>query len=134
MKTMSWFKGDSWFFTNLNWKKMLVMAFFITQLVLIVWARFAYERYFCWAPHDCQTEYELTVFVNGKELTDKEIKTLYHKPKKYRDVRSPDNVKGWIMQHSRTYGRNDDILVIMDYQVNGIKKEPWKWHRSPQSK
>lgn len=134
MKTTTWFGDNSWFFKDLDWKKFLVMFFFMTQLVLIVWARFAPERYFCWAPHDCQTEYELTVFVNGRELTDQEIIDRYHRPRKERDVRSPGNVQGWIMQESRTYSRKDDVLVIMNYQVNGVPQEPWKWHHMPENK
>lgn len=134
MRIMTLFKEDIKFLRRPDWIKFLVAVFFVTQLTLIIWARFAPERYFCWAPHDCQTEYELTVFVNGKELTDQEIIDRYHRPRKERDVRSPGNVKGWIMQESRTYSHNDEILVIMKYQVNGIPQEPWIWHRNSQKK
>jgi len=122
---------DFTFWRHLDWRKAFVLAFFAVQLLLIVWARFASERYFCWAPHDCQTEYSLQVFVNGKELNDEEILKRYHRPRQYRDVRSDGNVKGWIIQESQTYGKNDDITVIMTYQVNGIPHEPWIWRRSP---
>ena len=131
MRIFELFQDDRNYFKHLNWQKKIAVNFFVLQIILIIWARFAPERYFCWAPHDCQTEYELTVFVNGRELTPEEIKQRYHHPKKYRDVRSSGNVKGWIMQHARTYGRNEESVVIMNYQVNGIQQEPWTWHHVP---
>lgn len=111
--------------------RIIIAVFFGIQLGLILWSRFSPERYFCWAPHDCQTEYELTVYVNGRELNEDEIYKRYHRERKYRDVRSPDNVKSMIIQHSLTYGKEEDTVVIMKYKVNGIPKDPWTWHYKP---
>ena len=111
--------------------KFAAFVFFAFQLFMIADARFSPLRYFCWSPHDCHTEYELTVFVNGRELSDKEIYQRYRREKNYVDVRSPEHPKDMIMQYERTYGRNDKTSVIMKYRVNGIPQEPWQWS-SPQ--
>jgi hypothetical protein len=131
MKIESSFE-DRQFFKTMTWSKWLGIAFLCFQLGLVIWARFVPQRYFCWAPHDCQTEYTLHVTVNGRELNDKEIFERYRRHQKDRDVRSVANVQLWIKQRDTTYGRNDDVSVIMDYAINGIGQAPWLWSHGPQ--
>lgn len=125
------FQEDILYFKSMNWRKTVVMSFLILQLLLIIRARFVPERWFCWAPHDTQVEYELTVFVNGRELGKDEIFARYHRSQQDRDPRSPENVKDIIRQQGLTYGKNEDIRVVMHYSVNGKAQEPWIWVNRP---
>src|SRR6185503_11237543 len=99
------FREDIDYIKKIQWKKALGIAFLIIQLLQIVHARFISERYFCWAPHDMQTEFELTVYVNGQELSPHEIYQRFQMDKKDRNSRAAANVKDIIIQHSRTYGK-----------------------------
>ncbi len=115
-----------------DWKAVIVITFLAIQLALVIWARFIPERWFCWAPHDSYVDYELTVIVNGKELTDKEISQRFVRDRVYREVRAAGNAMDIIKQHCRTYGKNDETRVIMNYKINGIQQEPWIWHHIPE--
>lgn len=128
------FEDDKIFFRSWDWRKATVIIFLAVQLVLVVAARFTDERAFCWAPHDQQTEFELTVFINGRELGQDEIDGRFRVPYKGRDPRGVGNIKHTIMQHCRTYGKNDEVFVVMEHTINGIRQEPWKWHHYPQSR
>jgi hypothetical protein len=123
-----------YFLRKADYRKCLGIIFLGIQLALVAQARFIPERYFCWAPHDMQTEFELTVFVNGRELNANEIARRFQINKKDRDARAVANVKDVIRQHAGTYGKNDESLVIMNYTINGIPQEPWQWHHRPQKK
>jgi hypothetical protein len=112
-------------------KVVLAVSFLLLQLCLILWARFIPERWFCWAPHDAQTQYELTVVVNGQALSPEEISGRYRRHKIDREVRAAANIKAIIMQRERTYGRNDTALITMNYRINGIPQKPWQWSSKP---
>ena len=125
------FTDDIEYFSSMDWRKVVCMVFIAVQLGLVIWARFIPERWFCWVPHDTQAEYELTVAVNGRELSEEEIFARYHRQKRDRDPRSADNVKDIIRQQSRTYGKNEHVKVVMNYSINGVEQEPWIWERRP---
>ena len=101
--------------------------FLIWQLGMIAYARFVPTRYFCWAPCDTQTAYELKVSIEDRELSPQEIRARYRRPAKGRDNRSPHHVMDIVRQYEETYGRGDDARVVMTYSVNGHPEEQWKW-------
>lgn len=106
-------------------RMMIGAGFLVWQLAMIVNARFIDTKYFCWAPHDSQVQYELTVTINGRELSGEEIQNRYRKAKRGREVRAAGNVKNIIEQYEKTYGRNDRAQVVMKYKVNGIPQRDW---------
>ncbi|MDP2654686.1 MAG: hypothetical protein Q8Q08_11745 [Candidatus Omnitrophota bacterium] len=134
MRPFARFEDCLIFFQKISWRKSFAFIFLAIQVALIVLARFGEDRYFCWAPHDMQTEYELAVNVNGRELDGREISRRFRLGKTGRDPRAAGNVKAVVIQHCRTYGRNDEVLVAMDYTINGRRMEPWKWRHIPQKK
>jgi hypothetical protein len=102
-------------------------VFLLCQLGMIAYARFVPTRYFCWAPYDTQTAYELKVSIEDRELSPQEIRARYRRPAKGRDNRSPHHVMDIVRQYEETYGRGDDARVVMTYSVNGRPEEQWKW-------
>jgi hypothetical protein len=100
-----------------------ILAF---QLVMIVYARFVPSRYFCWAPYDVQTEYWITTVVNGRKLTESEIRGRYRRAQHGTDNRSPQHVMDILQGYEESYGRNDHAQVTMRYRVNGKEEQVWR--------
>ena len=100
---------------------------------MIVYARFSETRYFCWAPHDAQTAYELSVTLNGRPLNAEEIKQRYRLDQKGIDPRSIEHVKIALRQYETTYGKDDTAAIIMHYATNGGPPKIWRWedHAAP---
>jgi len=101
-----------------------ILAF---QLAMIVYARFVPSRYFCWAPYDVQTDYWITTVVNGRRLTDSEVRARYRRPQHGTDNRSPQHVMDVLQGYEERYGRQDHALVILRYRVNGKEEQLWRW-------
>src|SRR5207248_9028249 len=95
----------------------IAMLLFGFQLGAIVYARFVPSRYFCWAPYDVQTDYRITTVVNGRRLTDSEIRARYRRPPRGTDNRSPQHVIDIVQGYEERYGRNDHAQVTMRYRV-----------------
>jgi hypothetical protein len=110
MRTLAWLLGLS------------LLAF---QVGAIVYARFVPARYFCWAPYDMQTKYQLHVTVNGKQLTDKDIAQRYRRPQNGIDNRSVQHVIDIIELTEQRYHSADSTEVVMTYTINGKKEERW---------
>ena len=100
-----------------------ILAF---QLVMIVYARFVPSRYFCWAPYDVQTEYWITTVVNGRKLTESEIRSRYRRAQHGTDNRSPQHVMDILQGYEESYGRTDHAQVTMRYRVNGKEEQVWR--------
>lgn len=119
-------------------KLLLGVLMLSLQLLMIVCARFNIPKYFCWAPHDQQCVYHLSVTIDGKPLTSKQINERYHlntwrywNNGAYKWVnlesRSIKNVKNMIRQYEATYGKNDRTKVVLSYRINGGQEQTWQW-------
>lgn len=97
----------------------------VAQIISLVVARFIPERFFCWAPYDEHTYINVSVEINGKELTEKEIKNRYHYKSRGWEPRSIHNVFNIISQYESTYGKDDNALVQVKYTTNGKKELTW---------
>jgi hypothetical protein len=71
------------------------MTFLILQLCSVVYARFIPEKFFCWAPYDEHTNYQIKVNINGKDLSRSEIRSRYNYLSKGWELRSIDNIFHW---------------------------------------
>lgn len=112
MKTLRWTIGLS------------LIAF---QVGAIAYARFVPSRYFCWAPFDMQTDYQLQVTVNGKKLSPAEIQKRYRRPAKGTDNRSYHHLIDIIEQTELQYHPHDDTRVLMTYRINGQQEQQWHY-------
>ena len=101
------------------------LAFIAVQIVLLVVARFVPERFFCWAPFDEHTYVDVSVEVNGKQLTKKEIENRYRYKSEGWEPRSVNNIFNIIEQYESTYGENDNAIVQIKYATNGKKERTW---------
>jgi hypothetical protein len=109
---------------TLRWTIGILLLSF--QIGAMAYARFVPSRYFCWAPFDMQTDYQLSVTVNGKKLKPKEIQQRYRRPARGTDNRSFQHVIDIIEQTEQRYHPHDHTTVLMTYRING--KESQQWH------
>ena len=52
----------------MSWRIAIGVLLLVLQAGAIVRARFVDDRYFCWAPFDQQTKYEIGVAIGGEGL------------------------------------------------------------------
>lgn len=109
-------------------RKIFLVLFFTLQIVGIIYARFTLTRYFCWAPYDQISTYEIQVHIDQKILTEQEIKFRYHIPALGRENRSIHNLITIIQTYEQTYGRKDGVNVKLIYSTNGKTPQIWQWH------
>jgi hypothetical protein len=110
-------------------KLLFAISLLGAQLVAIVYARFTPLRYFCWAPNDYVTDYTLTVTVNQRKLTDREILKRYRLPEPLGIYENPvEHITAEIQQYETTYGRQDNAAVELSSSLNGKgATRRWAW-------
>jgi len=102
------------------------ILFLLLQVGSIIYARFIPERFFCWAPYDSHTKFEVFVTINGKTLSTEETVARYKYKMKAWEQRSIDNVISLVSQYENTYGKADNAEVIMIYSTNGHEEKEWR--------
>lgn len=102
------------------------ILFLSLQFASIVYARFIPERFFCWAPYDSHTLFEVFVTIDGRTLSLQETEKRYGYKMKGWEQRSIDNVFSLIKQYERTYGKDDHAEVKVIYSTNGHPEKEWK--------
>ncbi len=112
---------------TLRWTIGLSLLAF--QLGAVVYARFVPARYFCWAPFDMQTDYQLAVTVNGQPLSAAAIQQRYRRPARGTDNRSSRHVMDIIEQTEQRYHPDDRTTVLMTYRVNGKQEQQWRYQQ-----
>lgn len=102
------------------------ILFLSLQMISIGYARFIPERYFCWAPYDIHTKFEVFVTIDGKLLTNEEARQRYRYKMKGWEQRSIYNVMALITQYESTYGKRENADVQIIYSINGHPEKLWK--------
>jgi hypothetical protein len=103
----------------------LGLSLLLFQIGAILYARFVPARYFCWAPYDMQTDYELQVMIGGRTLTPPEIRGRYRRGAKGTDNRSAQHVIDIVQGVEER--RREGAEVVMRYRVNGGEERTWQW-------
>jgi hypothetical protein len=111
----------------MTWRLILGLSLLLFQVGAIVYARFVPARYFCWAPYDMQTEYQVSVRVNGRPLSAREIRERYRRPARGVDNRSVQHVIDIFEQTEQRYHGRDPAEIVMRYRVNGHREGEWRW-------
>lgn len=108
-------------------RKIIVLIFFLVQVFGIIYSRFLEVRYFCWAPFDQISNYEIKAEVNGVVYSPEQIRGRYNIQSNGRENRSIHNVFSIIRQYEESYGREEKSAVKVIYSTNGKAKEEWNF-------
>lgn len=106
---------------------IFLVLFFSLQVMGILAGRFTESKYFCWAPYDEISIYEIRVVILENDLDSDEIRRRYRKTPKGRENRSIHNLISIVRQYETTYGSQDGATVEISYITNGHRKETWVW-------
>ena len=101
--------------------------FLLFQVILIFYSRYIPERFFCWAPYDEQTSYEILVTIDGKKLSEDEVGKRYRYGQKRMESRTVHNVFNMVKQYEETYGKHDNAQVEIIYSTNGGQNNTWNF-------
>lgn len=99
----------------------------VAQVVLIGASRRTAARYFCWAPFDMQTDYQLEVTVGGRKLTPQQIRERYRRPAKGSDNRSVQNLIDILEGYEERYAGANRASIVMRYRINGKQEQQWRY-------
>ena len=105
----------------------IAVGILLFQVGAIVYARFYPTRYFCSAPNDAITIFNVEVITRQKALTKDEIQNRYRFFRYGFDDRTPAHVIDIIRQYETTYGKNEHAKVVVNYSVNGKPMETWQY-------
>jgi len=112
-----------------HWARGVIVTLILgLQVWGIARGRVEQDRYFCWAPYDTFTEYD--VHVRGAEgwLDADEVARRYRIPKSGRDNRFPEHVIDVFRQYEETYGRKNPVIELrLNYRINGGAEQTWNW-------
>lgn len=103
----------------------LALLLLTVQVVLIGYARTTRARYFCWAPFDMQTDYRLSVTLDGQPLTAQQVRARYRRPAAGTDNRSVQNLIDIIEGVEQRAAHK--AQVTMHYRINGHPEQQWRY-------
>lgn len=112
---------------NIGLRGYILVTFFALQMAGIIAGRFTETKFFCWAPYDQISTYDISVSINGVQLNEQSIFERYQRPQTGRENRSIYNLLSIISQYETTYGQNDNASVVVTYTINGHRNEIWVW-------
>ncbi len=105
--------------------QLVGISFLAVQVIMIGYARFVPERYFCWAPYDEQTFYDIAVQVEGIPLSKSAIGKRYRYQNRGWESRTIQNIFDLIETYETTYGKEDNAQVTVTYETNGHPTKTW---------
>ena len=106
-------------------KRGLAVLIIAGQLAGIVVGRFVPERYFCWAPFEETSVYEIEASWDGKPLSEDDILNRYSLSSKGRNNRSIHHVISIIRW--REERSTEPVAVRVRYWTNGGEEQRWIW-------
>lgn len=99
----------------------------LLQAGAIVRARFAADRYFCWAPFDQQTKYSIGVAIGDEGLAEAQIRKRYRRPAEGVDNRSAHHLFDIITRAEQKFEKFGRSRVVVRYSINGHEEREWRY-------
>ena len=125
---MDLFLAWCYFIGKIMSRKIFLFFFFFLQLIGIIYARFTDVRYFCWAPYDQISTYQIQVRLPSRNfLSEDEIQSRYHIPAQGRENRAIHNIISLIEKYEKSYGKQEQAEVRPFYSTNGKKQNTWNY-------
>lgn len=106
-------------------KRSLAALLILGQIAGIVAARFVPERFFCWAPYEEVTLFEIEATLDSRPLTSGEIQERYGMARNGRQDRSIHNVIS-VLRWRESREKNP-VTVRLNFTTNGRPQQVWAW-------
>ena len=74
-----------------------------------------------------QTDYRLTVTLDGRVLTPAEIRARYRRPAQGTDNRSVQNLIDILKGYEEQYAGEHKADIVMLYRINGKEERQWRY-------
>lgn len=111
----------------MSWRFALGVTLLMLQAGAIVRARFAGDRYFCWAPFDQQTKYSIGVSIGDEWLAEEQIRKRYRRPATGVDNRSAQHLFDIISRAEQRFEPAGRSRVVVRYRINGHQEQVWRY-------
>jgi len=105
----------------------LAVAILVVQVALVAYARFEPSAHFHWAPFDVQYAYRVHVEIDGRALSEAEIRERYREDAVGYEVHSIEHLIAVVRRYEKTYGKGDGASVRIRYRRNGRDPGEWRW-------
>lgn len=112
---------------KITYRRSILIIFFGLQVIGILVGKFTDARFFCWAPYDQFSFYEINISIDGHELSEHEIIQRYRMGKRGRNNRNIYNVISKVRQYEKRYSNENNVIVELSYEINGQRQETWIW-------
>lgn len=110
-------------------RSSLGVGFLLVQLGAVIVAQFGPRRYFCWAPNDYMTDYQLSVSVNGHPLSGAEIFRRYRMAAVGLKENVAQHLMDIVVEYERNHGRDDRVSAVLRYRTNGGEERVWQFQQ-----
>ncbi|HEU0122879.1 MAG TPA: hypothetical protein VFQ91_20270 [Bryobacteraceae bacterium] len=111
----------------MQWRFAVGALLLAMQAGAIVRARFANDRYFCWAPFDQQTKYSIGVSIGDEALGPQQIRQRYRRPAEGVDNRSAEHLFDIITRAEQKFEQWGRSRVVVRYRINGHEEREWRY-------
>ena len=111
----------------MSWRIAIGVFILALQAGAVIRARFVDDRYFCWAPFDQQTKYEIGVAIGDESLAPSQVRVRYRRPAEGVDNRSAHNLFDIITRAEQKFEKWGRGRVVVRYSVNGHEAREWRY-------
>lgn len=111
----------------MKWRFAIGAILLLLQAGAIVRARFAGDRYFCWAPFDQQTKYSIGLAIGDEGLAEAQIQRRYRRPAEGYDNRSAQHLFDIITRAEQKFEKWGRSRVVVRYSINGHPEQEWRY-------
>jgi hypothetical protein len=108
-------------------RTVLAVSLLSLQVVGVIQARFAPERWFGWAMFHTYAPYRIEVTIRGEPLTPDQIADRYRIPASDVERRSIAHPIDIIRGTEETRGAADDARVTLRYHEGRGAEQEWRW-------
>ena len=108
---------------------LLGSTIILFQIAMMINARFVDARYFSFAPHDSQNEYQVDAVIDGKLLNDEAFYKRYRIKREHINPRAISHIRNILLQYENTYGKKNQSEITIKYQTNGGPMKYWRWSK-----
>jgi len=109
-------------------KNIILLIFFLSQLLGIALNPYYPTRLFCWAPYDQLSTYDIEVFLDDRQLSVAEFEKAFRMSPIGRENRSIYNLIDILKSTAERFQLENRLYTIeLSFKINGHQSGTWSW-------